>query len=683
LLTASGNGYYQDLRISANDYDFRYGPSAWNSAYSALQISSTGSVVFNEGGLDADTRFEGTSDSNVLAVNAGNNRVGVGTNGGLHKLSVLHTGTALGGVAHFSIGSAASAYATTVFRVDNVDNNFAIDQNYAGQDRNRLFIKRTNGYIGIGGNTDPQAMLDIKGDTTTYEGMAKIYLTDVSSNTARRNWAIGNGGSAYGNFTIGVSNVVDGDPMANGTHKTPFIIQPSGAVVINEDSNDADFRVESDSNSHMLFVDAGNDRVSIGESTNAPNATLEVVGGVTMTAGWDRTIEVAGDSSSGFPVIVWNSQNVGYGGIGYDRTASTAPMKFWVGATGSDIIATGINALELGKAGGITVFNQEGENVDFRIESDNSTSAFVVDGETGHVGVGGNPFTSHAMGVFDAQTSVYAQTSTTESFPAVGAILQVDNTSNVNYSASKLRMTCDTGNGTSVGWDITCVSGVAGGYNSDLTFGRRTGNTTWAEYGKFNSSGSFHVSRDQWDGTFDSTDTNVRGTIITGTGSISGQIDTDSYGSEIILINNVHSVGAECSILQYRTRTITEGSIHANGSGLAISNVSDYRKKQNIADLTGCLDTITNLRPVSYNLRPEYTTDTSEVHKGFIAHEVADHMPNLVTGAKDAVDDEGNVELQSVSYTHNEMIATLVGAIKELQAENDAMRLRLDALESA
>jgi len=50
----------------------------------------------------------------------------------------------------------------------------------------------------------------------------------------------------------------------------------SSEVVFNDPSNDVDFRVESNGNSHMLFVDAGNDRIGIG--TSSPTAPLEVVG---------------------------------------------------------------------------------------------------------------------------------------------------------------------------------------------------------------------------------------------------------------------------------------------------------------------------------------------------------------------------------------------------------------------
>ena len=88
-----------------------------------------------------------------------------------------------------------------------------------------------NGNVGINTGT-PQAILDIKGNTTTYGGMSKIYLTDVSNHAESKNWAIGNGGSGFGHFTIGLSNAKDGDPMENGTHTTPLIIDETGKVAL-------------------------------------------------------------------------------------------------------------------------------------------------------------------------------------------------------------------------------------------------------------------------------------------------------------------------------------------------------------------------------------------------------------------------------------------------------------------
>ena len=48
----------------------------------------------------------------------------------------------------------------------------------------------------------------------------------------------------------------------------------SGGAVINEDSNDVDFRVESNGNANMLFVDGGNDKIGIGETS--PLGTLHI-----------------------------------------------------------------------------------------------------------------------------------------------------------------------------------------------------------------------------------------------------------------------------------------------------------------------------------------------------------------------------------------------------------------------
>jgi hypothetical protein len=57
-----------------------------------------------------------------------------------------------------------------------------------------------------------------------------------------------------------------------------------GHAVFNEDGIDADFRVESDGNANMLFVDAGANYVGIGSATNY-SAKLTVEGTKTLTAG--------------------------------------------------------------------------------------------------------------------------------------------------------------------------------------------------------------------------------------------------------------------------------------------------------------------------------------------------------------------------------------------------------------
>jgi hypothetical protein len=151
----------------------------------------------------------------------------------------------------------------------------------------------------------------------------------------------------------------------------------------------------------------------------------------------------------------------------------------------------------------------------------------------------------------------------------------------------------------------------------------------------------------------------------------------NSVGAEIILVNNRTANGV-ASVLQYRTNGVVEGSIHGNSTGLAISNVSDYRKKENIRDLTGSLSVIKSLQPRVYEYREGFGTEGD--HIGFIAHEIQAHIPKAVTGDKDELYtqtdiDEGVSEViigepkyQAVSYTHNELITRLVQSIQELEA---------------
>ena len=78
----------------------------------------------------------------------------------------------------------------------------------------------------------------------------------------------------YDTFSVFGGNV-DGDFTINNGTLTAGTTSLDGAVTINESSADVDFRVESNGNANMLFVDAGNDRIGIG--TNTPAHDVEIV----------------------------------------------------------------------------------------------------------------------------------------------------------------------------------------------------------------------------------------------------------------------------------------------------------------------------------------------------------------------------------------------------------------------
>jgi len=137
---------------------------------------------------------------------------------------------------------------------------------------------------------------------------------------------------------------------------------------------------------------------------------------------------------------------------------------------------------------------------------------------------------------------------------------------------------------------------------------------------------------------------------------------SQSYGNIKASTNNVYfSIGS--SYVSY---------IAPNGS----YNVSDLRLKENITDLTGSLDKILQLRGVNYTWK-DTENRGAETHIGFIAQEVEEVIPELVGDGGLPIDEDGNEAYKNVNYAN--LVPVLVEAIKELKAENDALKARLDA----
>ena len=134
------------------------------------------------------------------------------------------------------------------------------------------------------------------------------------------------GGNFGGNVGMGGTLAVTGNTTVGGTLGVTgdsTFSNIAGGVVFNEASADVDFRVESNGNANMVFVDGGNDAVGIGNNTPASffaGSTDLVVGsgagarGITIFSAADATGNIK------FADATTNDATKTAGGIRYDHT---------------------------------------------------------------------------------------------------------------------------------------------------------------------------------------------------------------------------------------------------------------------------------------------------------------------------------------------------------------------------
>jgi hypothetical protein len=105
-----------------------------------------------------------------------------------------------------------------------------------------------------------------------------------------------------------------------------------------------------------------------------------------------------------------------------------------------------------------------------------------------------------------------------------------------------------------------------------------------------------------------------------------------------------------------------------DSTSLSLVNLSDYRKKENVVDLTGAIERLQQLKPRKFN----FISDPDKTVDGFVAHELGEVIPQAVFGKKDAVDESGNPVYQAIDQS--KLIPLLVASIQELKAEFDAYK---------
>jgi hypothetical protein len=168
---------------------------------------------------------------------------------------------------------------------------------------------------------------------------------------------------------------------------------------------------------------------------------------------------------------------------------------------------------------------------------------------------------------------------------------------------------------------------------------------------------------------------------ITSAGTVAINGSSTAYSFSVIGTSGkdigLFQVATNGDIISFQNASgVRQGYIQILSGSVSYTSTSDYRLKENIAPMTGALDKVTLLKPVTYKFKADGSSN-----QGFIAHELQTVIPEAVSGEKDAIDAEGNPLYQAIDQA--KIVATLTAAIQELNAKVDAQALEIAALKGA
>ena len=105
------------------------------------------------------------------------------------------------------------------------------------------------------------------------------------------------------------------------------------------------------------------------------------------------------------------------------------------------------------------------------------------------------------------------------------------------------------------------------------------------------------------------------------------------------------------------------GKITMSSSATAFVTSSDYRLKENIDYEWNATDRLKLLKPCQFSWKVDQDETLVD---GFLAHEVEEIVPEAVSGEKDAMTEDGEINPQGID--HSKLVPLLVKTIEELEA---------------
>jgi hypothetical protein len=164
--------------------------------------------------------------------------------------------------------------------------------------------------------------------------------------------------------------------------------------------------------------------------------------------------------------------------------------------------------------------------------------------------------------------------------------------------------------------------------------------------------------------------------------SVTGKTGMEHSGSAPLHIMRLSDTGVAVNFGNQGIDGV--GSISVGTASTSYNTSSDYRLKENVADMTGAIDRVKALAPKRFN----FIADADRTVDGFIAHEAQTVVPEAVIGTHNEVDEDGNAVMQGID--HSKLVPLLTGALQEaitkietLETQRADLEARLTALENA
>jgi hypothetical protein len=211
------------------------------------------------------------------------------------------------------------------------------------------------------------------------------------------------------------------------------------------------------------------------------------------------------------------------------------------------------------------------------------------------------------------------------------------------------------------------ISGQQGGVQRGYLWNDSAG------FGFLNSSGSWALRVNQGTNTVHvESILSVPSTV--GSGTFPMSISSVDRG---IIFGNSSGSGIPCYFTVSGGATVS-GSIIASGGSTSYNTSSDYRMKENDIDINkdAALDKIIALRPITYDWKQEFG---GRKGIGFIAHELDLVAPECVSGEKDAVNEDGTINPQSVDTSW--LIPSICAAMQKQQELIEQLMAKVAVLE--